>query len=153
MTCRRRGSAKRGGIGPAASGRMIAELHTRLIAAVRKLSAKSELAGAIRYTLSRWEARCVTVMTAAPSSPTTLQRGRCASSLSDRGPPAMESRRKFKPRALLPDLKAEASSAVPGYYPHLRTALGRPPGRSTHTEGNPLPACQLLRVPSSSLRG
>ena len=37
---------------------MIADLRGWLVATVRKLSKKSELAGAIRYALSRWEALC-----------------------------------------------------------------------------------------------
>jgi hypothetical protein len=37
---------------------LLADLHTWFIATVRKLSKKSELAGAIRYALSRWEALC-----------------------------------------------------------------------------------------------
>ena len=42
----------------ARAGPLLAALHTWLIATVRKLSKKSELAGAIRYALSRWEALC-----------------------------------------------------------------------------------------------
>lgn len=42
----------------ARAGPLIADLHAWLIATVRKLSKKSELAGAIRYALSRWEALC-----------------------------------------------------------------------------------------------
>ena len=42
----------------ARAGPMLADLHTWLIATVRKLSKKSELAGAIRYALSRWDALC-----------------------------------------------------------------------------------------------
>ena len=37
---------------------MLADLYTWLIATVRKLSKKPELAGAIRYALSRWKALC-----------------------------------------------------------------------------------------------
>ena len=42
----------------ARAGPLIADLHAWSIATVRKLSKKSELAGAIRYALSRWEALC-----------------------------------------------------------------------------------------------
>ena len=42
----------------ARAGPLLADLHTWLIATVRKLSKKSELTGAIRYALSRWEALC-----------------------------------------------------------------------------------------------
>jgi transposase len=35
---------------------LLADLHAWFIATVRKLSKESELAGAIRYALSRWEA-------------------------------------------------------------------------------------------------
>ena len=42
----------------ARAGPLLADLHTWFIATVRKLSKKSELAGAIRYALSRWEALC-----------------------------------------------------------------------------------------------
>lgn len=43
----------------ARAGPLIADLHAWLIATVRKLSKKSELAGAIRHALSRWEALCL----------------------------------------------------------------------------------------------
>ena len=42
----------------ARAGPLIANLYAWLIATVRKLSKKSELAGAICYALSRWEALC-----------------------------------------------------------------------------------------------
>jgi len=42
----------------ARAGPLLAALHTWLLATVRPLSKKSELAGAIRYALSRWEALC-----------------------------------------------------------------------------------------------
>jgi hypothetical protein len=37
---------------------LIADLHAWLLATVRRLSKKSEMAGAIRYALTRWEALC-----------------------------------------------------------------------------------------------
>jgi transposase len=37
---------------------MLADLHRWLLATVRKLSKKSDLAGAIHYSLARWEALC-----------------------------------------------------------------------------------------------
>lgn len=43
----------------ARAGPLIADLQTWLIATARKLSKKSELAGAIRYALSRWSALCL----------------------------------------------------------------------------------------------
>jgi len=42
----------------ARAGPLLADLHTWLLATMRPLSKKSELAGAIRYALSRWEALC-----------------------------------------------------------------------------------------------
>jgi transposase len=42
----------------ARAGPLLADLHAWLLATVRPLSRKSELAGAIRYALSRWEALC-----------------------------------------------------------------------------------------------
>src|SRR4029077_5906882 len=42
----------------ARAGLLIADLHAWLVATVRRLSKKSELAGAIRYALTRWEALC-----------------------------------------------------------------------------------------------
>ena len=42
----------------ARAGPRLSELHHWLMATVRKLSKKSELAGAIRYALARWEALC-----------------------------------------------------------------------------------------------
>jgi transposase len=42
----------------ARAGPLIADLHAWLVATVRRLSKKSELAGAIRYALTRWEALC-----------------------------------------------------------------------------------------------
>jgi transposase len=47
---------ERRGMRQARAGPLLADLHAWLIATVRKLSKKSELAGAIRYALSRWEA-------------------------------------------------------------------------------------------------
>jgi len=43
----------------ARAGPVIANLHAWLLATARKLSKKSELAGAIRYALSRWVALCL----------------------------------------------------------------------------------------------
>src|ERR1700728_2359985 len=42
----------------ARAGPLLADLHAWLLATLRQLSKKSELAGAIRYSLSRWEALC-----------------------------------------------------------------------------------------------
>src|ERR1700686_5299909 len=42
----------------ARAGPLLADLHTWLLATMRPISKKSELAGAIRYALSRWEALC-----------------------------------------------------------------------------------------------
>ena len=42
----------------ARAGPLLADLHSWLLATARPLSRKSELAGAIRYALSRWEALC-----------------------------------------------------------------------------------------------
>ena len=42
----------------ARAGPLLADLHTWFLATMRPLSKKSELAGAIRYALSRWEALC-----------------------------------------------------------------------------------------------
>jgi transposase len=42
----------------ARAGPLLADLHAWLLATARPLSRKSELAGAIRYALSRWEALC-----------------------------------------------------------------------------------------------
>ena len=42
----------------ARAGPLLTDLHTWFLATMRPLSKKSELAGAIRYALSRWEALC-----------------------------------------------------------------------------------------------
>jgi transposase len=42
----------------ARAGPLLADLHAWLLASARPLSRKSEVAGAIRYALSRWEALC-----------------------------------------------------------------------------------------------
>jgi transposase len=42
----------------ARAGPLLADLHAWLLATARPLSRKSEVAGAIRYALSRWEALC-----------------------------------------------------------------------------------------------
>ena len=42
----------------ARAGPLLADLHSWLVATVRRVSKKSEVAGAIRYALSRWEALC-----------------------------------------------------------------------------------------------
>jgi hypothetical protein len=53
---RERPAEERRTVRQARAGPLLADLHTWLIATVRKLSKKSELAKAIHYALSRWEA-------------------------------------------------------------------------------------------------
>jgi transposase len=49
---------ERRGARQARAGPLLTDLHTWFLATMRPLSKKSELAGAIRYALSRWEALC-----------------------------------------------------------------------------------------------
>ena len=53
---RTRAPDERRAVRQARAGPLLAQLHAWLIASVRKLSRKSEIAGAIRYALARWEA-------------------------------------------------------------------------------------------------
>src|SRR6185369_12584678 len=53
---RGRGAQERARIRQARAGPLLEQLHAWLLATLPKLSKKSELAGAIRYALSRWSA-------------------------------------------------------------------------------------------------